>query len=68
MDHQEWLDGNKPPLFIGDKYAFWSVRMRFHLMSLGCKIQSFFEKGYKIPDNLHTDRDELEEYESMQNI
>ena len=63
MDHQEGLDDNKPPLFIGNNYAFWSVRMRFHLMSLGCKIWSFVEKGYGIPNNLPTDRDELDEYE-----
>ena len=33
-------------------------------MSLGCKIWSSIEKGYKIPDNLPTNRDELDEYES----
>ena len=33
-------------------------------MSLGCKIWSFVEKGYKIPDNLPTYGDELDEYES----
>ena len=38
--------------------------MRCHLMSLGCKIWSYVEKGYKIPHNLPTDRDELNEYES----
>ena len=38
--------------------------MRCHLMSLGCKILSFVEKGYKISDNLPTDRDGLDEYES----
>ena len=48
MDHQEGLASNKPPLFTGNNYAFWSVRMRCNLMSLGCKIWSFVEKGYKI--------------------
>ena len=38
--------------------------MRFHLMSLGWKIWSFVEKGYKIPENLPIDRDELYKYES----
>ena len=59
MDNQEWLAGNKPPLFTRNNYTFWSVRMRWHLMSLGFKICSFVEKGYKIPNNLPTDRDEL---------
>ena len=64
MDHQEGLDADRPPLFTVNNYAFRSVRMRFHLMSLGCKIWSFVEKGYKIPENLPTNRDELYEYES----
>ena len=64
MDHQEGLVANKPPLFTRNNYAFWSVRMRCHLISLGCKIWSSVEKGYKIPDNLPIDRDELDEYES----
>ena len=38
--------------------------MRFHIMSLGWKVWSSIEKGYKIPDNLPTDRNELDEYES----
>ena len=64
MDQQEGLATNKPPLFTRNNYAFWSVRMRCHIMSLGCKIWSSVEKGYKIPDNLPTYRDELDEYES----
>ena len=31
---------------------------------MDAKIWSFVEKGYKIPHNLPTDRDELDEYES----
>ena len=38
--------------------------MRCHLMSLGCKIWNYVEKGYRILDNLPTNRDELDEYES----
>ena len=63
MDHQEGLVANIPPLFTGNNHSFWSVRMRCHLMSLGCKIWSSVEKGYKI-DKLPTDRDGLDEYES----
>ena len=67
MDHQEGLAANKPPLFTRNNYAFWRVRMRCHRMSLGCKIWSFVEKGYKIPDDLPTDRDELETNEKYFN-
>ena len=61
---QQGLATNIPPLFIGYNYAYYSVRMKCHLMSLGCKIWSFVEKGYKIPENLPIDRDELYKYES----
>ena len=61
---QQGLATSIPPLFTGNNYAFWSVRMRCHLMSLGCKVWSSVEKEYKIPDNLPIDRDELDEYES----
>ena len=63
MNHEEGLVANKPPLLIRNNYVFWSVRMRCHLMSLGCKICSSVEKGYKIPDNLPTNRYELYECE-----
>ena len=33
-------------------------------MSLGYKISNSVEKWYKIPDNLPTDRDEIDKYES----
>ena len=64
MGHQEGLAANGTPLFTGNNYAFWSVRMRCHPMYLGCKIWSYVEKGYKILGNLSTHRDELDEYES----
>ena len=38
MDKKEGLDTNKPPLFTGEKYAYWSVRMKCHMMSLGWKF------------------------------
>ena len=65
MDHQEELAAYRPLLFTRNNYAFLSVRMRWYLMSLGCKIWSYVEKGYKIPDNIPTNRDELNEYESV---
>ena len=63
MDQQEGLATNKPPLFTGENYAYWSVRMKCHLMSLRCKVWEAIEKEYKIVDNLPTDRLELDQYE-----
>ena len=63
MDQQEGLATNKPPLFTGENYAYWSVRMKCHLMSLGWKVWDAIEKDFKIEDNLPTDRLELDQYE-----
>ena len=63
MDQQEGLSTNKPPLFIGENYAYQSVRMKCHLMSLGWKVWEATEKQYKIDDQEPTDREELGQYE-----
>ena len=63
MDQQEGLATNKPPLFIGEIYAYWSVRMRWHLMSLGWKFCDATVKEYKIDDQAPTENIELGQYE-----
>ena len=64
MDQQEGLATKIPPLFTGDNYAYWSVIMKFHLMSLGYKVWRSIEKEYKIPNNLPINKDELDKYEA----
>ena len=56
MDQQEGLATNKPPLFIGENYAYWSMRINFHLMFLGWKVWEATKKEYKIAENLPTGR------------
>ena len=63
MDQQEGLATNIPPLFTGDNYVYWSVRMKCHLMSLGYNIWIPVKKEYKVPDDLPIYRDELEQYD-----
>ena len=63
MDQQEGLATNRPPLFPGENYAYWSVRMKFHLMSLGWKVWEASEKEYKIDDQAPTNLEELGQYE-----
>ena len=64
MDQQEGLPKNIPPLFIGENYAYWSVRMNYHLFSLGWKVWSTTKKEFKIEEYiLPTDRLELYQYE-----
>ena len=64
MDQQEVLATNKPPLFTRDNYAYWSVRMKFHLMSLGYRVSKSVEIEFKLPSNIPTSRDELDRYEA----
>ena len=63
MDQKERMDTNRPPLFTGEDYAYWSVRMRFHLMSLGWKIWAATEKEVPVENQSPTDTVELGEYE-----
>ena len=64
MYQQEGLATNIPPLFIGDNYAYWSLIMKFHLMSLGYKVWRSIEKQYKVPDDLPEYGYELDQYEA----
>ena len=63
MDQQEGLATNRPPLFTGENYAYWSVRMRFHLMSLGWKVWDATKNEVTIGNQYPTDTVELGQYE-----
>ena len=52
-----------PPLFTGENFAYWSVRMKCHPMSLGWKVWEATEKEYKIEYQAPTDPVELGQYE-----
>jgi len=63
MDEEEVLDTNRPTLYIGENYAYWSVRRRCHLMSLGWKVWDATEKELKIGNQYPTNTVELGQYE-----
>ena len=63
MDQQEGLSNNIPPLFIEENYAYWSVRMKCHLMSFGWKVWAATKKEYKIDDQAPTNSMDLGKYE-----
>jgi hypothetical protein len=46
------------PLFKGNDYALWSVRIKSYIMSLGCDIWKFVEDGYIAPGTTPTDTSE----------
>jgi hypothetical protein len=51
MDKQERLSLRKSPYFDGTNYAFWSIRMRVYLQSLGYDVWESIENGYETPTN-----------------
>jgi hypothetical protein len=46
---QEGMSSNKAPLFKGNDYAFWSIRMKSYLMDLGCDVWLSLVNGYTTP-------------------
>ena len=63
MDQKEGMATNRPPLFTGEDYAYWSVKMRCHPMSLGWKVWSTTEKEVPMGNQYPTDIGELAQYE-----
>ena len=46
MASQEGSSTNKAPFFTGANYAFWKIRMRAYIMSLGLEVWDTVEFGY----------------------
>jgi hypothetical protein len=38
MDQHEGMSSNSAPLFRGNDYAFWSIRIKSYMMVLGCDV------------------------------
>jgi hypothetical protein len=51
---------NKAPLFNGTNFAFWKVRMRTYIMSLGADVWDVVDTGYVKPVVLANKDDKLE--------
>ena len=60
---QQGLATNKPALFTRDNYAYWSVRMKCHLMHLGYKFWRHVEIEQEVPKDVPID-EELSQYEA----
>ena len=46
MASQEGSSTNKAPFFTGANYAFWKVRVRTYIISLGIEVWAAVEFGY----------------------
>ena len=49
---QKMKGSSKMPMFEGDDYAFWSIRMKNYLMSLGPDVCALVLRGYDIPRDI----------------
>ncbi|BAU03666.1 hypothetical protein VIGAN_UM153700, partial [Vigna angularis var. angularis] len=52
--HQTFVEGasiNRPPLFTGENYAFWKVRMQIFIESIDCEIWDVIASGSSVPTN-----------------
>jgi hypothetical protein len=60
MTSHDGSSNNRPPLFHGTNFAFWKIRMRTYLMSLGDDVWDVVEMGYVNPVVLASKYDNLE--------
>ena len=51
MTSLEGCSTNKAPLFTGTNYAFWKIRMRTYIISLGLEFWAVVELGYALKDS-----------------
>ena len=51
MDQQQGMWSKITPVFKGDDYVFWRIRMKSHLMKLGFDILQSIEDGYTTPSS-----------------
>ena len=49
---QKMKGSSKVPMFEGDDYAFWSIKMKKYLMSLGLEVWALVVQGYKVPEDI----------------
>ena len=37
------------PIFDGEEFVFWKIRMKSYLMSIGLEVWALVEEGYDVP-------------------
>ena len=52
----------KVPMFEGDHYAFWSIRMKNYLMSLGPDVWALVLRGYDVPRDIPSNSKEKKQF------
>ena len=63
MDQQVKMS-SKVPIFNGEDYAFWSIRMRSYLLFIRLNVWMTLVSGYVNPKSPPTDPEEIKEFEN----
>ena len=66
--HQKMKGSSKVPMFEGNDYTFWSIRMKNYLMSLGPDVWTFVSEGYKVPEDIPADNEGKKKFGIMQKL
>lgn len=64
MSNQDGMASIRPPIFIGNNLAYWKIRTRAYLQSLGDDVWKIVEVGYQYPAVVPTDPVEKKSYET----
>ena len=59
---QKMKGSSKVPMFEGNDYAFWSIRMKNYLMSLGPDVWALVVWGYVVPEDIPSNWEEKKQY------
>ena len=61
MDQQIRVS-SKIPMFEGDDYAFWSIRMKNYLMSIGPDVWALVLQEYKVPKAIPSEAEDKNKF------
>ena len=61
MDQQIRVS-SKIPMFEGDDYAFWSIRMKNYLMSIGPDVWALVLQEYKVPKAIRSEEEDKKKF------
>jgi hypothetical protein len=58
----------KVPLFDGEDYVLWSVRMKIYLISIELEVWTLVEKLYDVPNVTPMEAEDKKNFGNMQRI
>lgn len=59
---QQVKTSSKVPIYNGEDYAFWSIRMRSHILSIGLDVWMSIETRYIYPKSPPTDLEGIKQF------